>query len=474
MKLLKKIVLVVLMSIGTSNVSPMHKYKTPDLHDHKQQQKQAIRAQKHFQKVANPSARFEHRHPHKQADLSCRQRTILTFFTIMLLANAVMPLIARATSESTGSTTEQLSLFQANPVISSARGLAHDSFGNQTFDLSSFNTTHTPDGSLQFAEDNATITHVRPNGFIQKCNIVNNEHVICTLENPHDATKKLIRDFRLQFDGNCEEPEEGPQTFDDTKILQELQNVVPGPKVSFLEITPQITPILYHTIQELLASTKVNLTSKLLSVFDDNAFFSYDFNTMAIGLPYALSKKNDQALIGTLAHEIGHATQSSIDKLRFERVEALPQYGSLLVLLWALVKAKAVFSSVMLKFPKLIPCVSKQTSIKLCTWLFLFGFFMFWHKNVTNIVRESLAFCFNYLKWYVSGYRQMNFEINADLLSTLISENDYKYRFFTSSTSLYSTDEHPSDFFRCAYIQEFIKKYQELLAWFKANQWRIE
>jgi hypothetical protein len=47
--------------------------------------------------------------------------------------------------------------------------------------------------------------------------------------------------------------------------------------------------------------------------------------------------------------------------------------------------------------------------------------------------------------------------------------------FFGGSQNLIQLlDSHASHNFRCAYIQEFIRKYQNLLAWFSTNQRFIE
>jgi hypothetical protein len=292
-------------------------------------------------------------------------------------------------------------------------------------------------------DSQATITHIRPNGFFQKCNIVDNRHVICTLTNRRNG-KTLCNGFTLNFNNECATPANPAEVDSKTVLINELLNAA---QRGDLEIGPFTTPLTHNIIQKLLLSTKVKLATAQLEPDLDNLLWEPTSGELIIGTKF-LKKFTDQTLIFTLGHEIAHGTQKS-NEYSCETIDNIVNRTALITPLVAFMAN--IFST---------------------------------DQKITNpftlsaITLFTAAMLLNRYKFAFHVYRRSNPEINADLLSLAISETIYQYPLMAKNGDTnwqgMSDDSHPTLTFRTAYIQEFIQKYHELQAWFADNQKLIE
>ncbi|MFA5307728.1 MAG: M48 family metalloprotease [Candidatus Babeliales bacterium] len=298
--------------------------------------------------------------------------------------------------------------------------------------------------TYQSIQDNpATITHIRPNGFFQKSNIVDNRHVICTLTNRRNG-KTLCNGFTLNFNNKCELPAEMSEADSKTVLVNELLTAAQSGN---LVIGPSTAPLTHNIIQNLLASTNVTLASARLEPDSDEVYFDVTNKELVLGTIF-LKKYTDSTLIFTLGHEIAHGTQKTKD--RSDTISNIINLGSYISAFILLFMAKTSASA---------HGIINHFTMPAC------GLF-------------ALPSLFNRYKFALPLYRRFNQEINADLLSLAISESTYQYPLMSENGDTnwqeMSADVHPTIAFRTAYIQEFIQKYHELQAWFADNHALIE
>lgn len=294
-------------------------------------------------------------------------------------------------------------------------------------------------------DNQATITHIRPNGFFQKCNIIGNRHVICTLTNRRNG-KTLCNGFTLNFNNECVAPTNGSEVASETVLVDELLNAA---QRGDLEIGHFTTPRTHNIIQNLLLSTNVKLASTELELDSDDVSWRPLSKKLVIGTNFLKKDTSDMTLIFTIGHEIAHGTQKSINDGSdvITNMVNIGGYVSAFILLY------------MAKFSDTSNQIINPFTITAC------GLF-------------ALPSFFNRYKFALPLYRKFNQEINADLLSLAISESTYQYPLMPKNDDTnwqeMSADAHPTRTFRTAYIQEFIQKYHVLQQWFADNQELIE
>lgn len=202
--------------------------------------------------------------------------------------------------------------------------------------------------------------------------------------------------------------------------------------------------------------------------------------------------KNDRELIFILGHEIAHGTQPFQSYLGYDAARGSyllyeAEYRDIADQVVSRIKSiekNTPFAE--FTIATIVPAVltfllrNKLKSFKSRAFFYLgcvatfIGFFEFIKSQGGFDFKSQNPILIDYVKFKHPSCRQINHEIHADLVSLAISEDQYKYSFDDHLESTSVKDAHPANRFRCAYIQEFIEKYQKLLDGFKADQQAIE
>ncbi len=505
MKLLRYIALLTLISVGFFNSTIMAAKPTVNEHQRNLAQRAAAKLKNNgalqhlIKKAAAKKAQTKARQEKCCTDLE-RKKMVYGILFACLICNIpsilAQSLLADKISDSKEiSPLTQISLQSAKqPSVASFRPtLKSESYASTWQKMSEALHTFRREFLIDAIQDitckevtsySTVVRHERHDGFIQKC-VIDTEGAHCSLVNPEETVVVAQRSFKLDFNRTCELPPTPRETLGETKMRQELLDAADSGQ---LNIGPDTTPYTYNALQELLSHIDIDLKKVRLELDYNNAHWSPSKHEIVLGIDDIKNdEKNDHELIFTLGHEMGHGTQyfgfaKYGDRHKYKaayktlaaditsRINSIENYISL----GEFTIATIVPAALMFLLQNKLRSVKSRVFFYFACAAILAGSLEFIKSQIEFDFKNQIPTLIDHVKFNHPSCRHINSEIHADLVSLATSENQYKYSFDDHLKLTPVEDAHPAHRFRCAYIQEFIEKYQKLLDGFNADQQAIE